>query len=55
MPDKKLTNYDHIRNMSVEELARFLEAIQENALFNNKIMWKNEWKKVLEREVDTNG
>jgi hypothetical protein len=24
MPDKKLTNYDRIRNMSVEELAQLL-------------------------------
>jgi hypothetical protein len=49
---KKNTNYDRIRNMGIEELARFLEAIQENALFNNKIMWENEWEKVLESEVE---
>ena len=25
MPDKKLTNYDRIRNMSVEEIAEFMQ------------------------------
>ena len=43
----KQTNYDRIRNMSVEELANFLQQNHFNSWFQDEIV------KYLESEVDT--
>ena len=71
MPDKKLTEYDQIRNMNVDELARFLaehidhyrapyevKEIYANAIDNKTgkgIIWIEAFKRWLKSEVDTNG
>ena len=60
MPDKKLTNYDRIRNMSVEKMAVFIRQIRTDTfgqtIIDDKCLFTSndvcEW---LESEVDTNG
>ena len=63
MPDKKLTNYDRIRNMSVEELAVLLDVCDScltpycrskkaDECDNNCLVCAKQW---LESEVDNNG
>lgn len=61
MPDKRLTNYDRIRNMSVEEMAEFLDySIWEDenyhTVIDKKVLYNlEEVKQWLESEVDNNG
>ena len=55
MPSKKITVYDCIRNMSVEEMASFFEKIQAVVQFDNKSKYAFEWKTWLESEVANNG
>lgn len=61
MTDKKLTNYDRIRNMSVEELAKFLyNDVGEDYSGLKYIGWEDMFlekdvRKWLESEVDNNG
>ena len=50
---ENITNYDRIRNMSVEEMASFFEKIQADVQFDNKSKYAFEWKRWLESEVDT--
>ena len=45
-----ITNYDRIRNMSVEEMAEFLRNFVTEALTNPKCIVVEKW---LESEVDT--
>lgn len=57
----KLTNYDRIRNMSVEELADFLnysiwEDENYHIVIDKKVLYNlEEVKQWLESEVDNNG
>ena len=42
-PEKKSTNYDRIRNMSVEEMANFLMNFVTEALTNPKCIVVKKW------------
>lgn len=54
--DNKQTNYERIKNMSVEELAEFLDDMQTDALFLegtiNDLKYPTDWKEYLESEVE---
>ncbi len=49
-----ITNYDRIRNMSIDEFARFIEAVQTDALFLegtiHDLQYPVKWKEWLEAE-----
>ena len=60
MPDKKLTNYDRIRNRSVDEMAVFIRQIRTDTcgqtIIDEKCFFtSNDVCKWLESEVDNNG
>ena len=56
---ENITNYDRIRNMSIDEFARFIEAVQTDALFLegtiHDLEYPTEWEKWLEAEYKESG
>ena len=55
---RPLTNYERIKNMNIEEMAEFLDDMQNDALFLegtiNDLAYTTEWLKYLESEVSEN-
>lgn len=46
-----ITNFDIIKNMTVEQLATYLHNLQESAIKNNKVDNVNDWEMFLNKEA----